>query len=392
MSNMNTLFGGAAWRRGAVAAWLVAALVTTGCSSKDEPATVEGAAQTAPASAGGDFMVVMNRPNNLHLIDLGARKVARTCELPGDFGPGTVALSPDHRTAYALTNRFENIYGVDLETCEIRFSAKQSQGNERVKSIGSIAVSPDGKWVYTHQNPTRLLVDRYQVLDSRIAVYDTSAGLDATPARTFPAPRQITIMATGEDGTLYMGGRDIYAMDTATGETRIALPSQSVGDPRESLRDSLTVWPIGAINNEMVRMYSAARYRDDSQDLATADWVWGYERVDLETGDAEARVFGPLEVVLFSGMARPSDANQFYGVLTQLKKFDVAEQKELASVDLEHSYYCINFSTDGSEVYLAGTFNDVAVYDADTLEKVANIELPGGDMSLANTRVFRRTL
>ena len=232
MSNMNRLFGGAARRRGAVAACLVA-LVTAGCSSRDEPATGEGVAQTAAPPAGGDFMVEMNRPNNLHLIDLGARKVARTCELPGDFGPGTVALSPDHQTAYALTNRFENIYGVDLETCEIRFSAKQSQGNERVKSIGSIAVSPDGKWVYTHQNPTRLLVDRYEVLDSRIAVYDTSAGQDATPARTFPAPRQITIMATGEDGTLYMGGRDIYAMDTATGETRIALPSQSVGDPRE---------------------------------------------------------------------------------------------------------------------------------------------------------------
>jgi quinohemoprotein amine dehydrogenase beta subunit len=389
---MNTLSGSAARRRGAVAAWLVAALVTVGCSSKEEPATGEGAVQTPPPSAGGDFMVVMNRPNNLHLIDLDARKVARTCELPGDFGPGTVALSPDHRTAYALTNRFENIYGVDLETCEIRFSAKQSQGNERVKSIGSIAVSPDGKWVYTHQNPTRLLVDRYEVLDSRIAAYDTGAGLDAMPAKTFPAPRQITIMAAGDDGTLYLGGRDIYAMNTETGETRIALASQSVGDPGESPRDSLTVWPIGAINNEMVRMYSAARYRDDSQDLATADWVWGYERVDLETGEAEARIFGPLEVVLFSGMARPSDANQFYGVLTQLKKFDVAEQKELASVDLEHSYYCINFSTDGSEVYLAGTFNDVAVYDADTLEKLANIELPGGDMSLANSRVFRRTL
>lgn len=392
MSIKNTLSGCGFRCRVAVAPWLLAALVIGGCSSKDEPAPAEEAAQAAAPASGGDFMVVMNRPNNLHLIDLAGRRVARTCELPGDFGPGTVALSPDHRMAYALTNRFENIYGVDLETCEVRFSAKQSQGNERVKSIGSIAVSPDGKWVYTHQNPTRLLVDRYEVLDSRVAVYDTGSGLDATPARTFPAPRQITIMAAGDDGTLYLGGRDIYAMDTATGETRIALPSQSVGDPRESLRDSLTVWPLGAINDEMVRMYSAARYKDDSQDLATADWVWGYERVDLETGEAEARIFGPLEVVLFSGMARPSDANQFYAVLTQLKKFDVAQQKELASVDLEHSYYCINFSTDGSEVYLAGTFNDVAVYDADTLEKLANIELPGGDMSLANTRVFRRNL
>lgn len=354
------------------------------------------AAQTSQAESAdteqADFLVVMNRPNKLNLVDLKQRKVINSCDLPGDFGPGTVAMSPDHRTAYVLTNRFENIYGVDVDTCEIRFSARQSQGDERVKSIGSIAVSPDGKEVYTHQNPTRLLIDRYEVQPTRVAVFDTGAGLDAQPVRTWPAPRQITIMAAGDDGTLYMGGRDIYAMNVQTGETSVALASQSVNDPRESLRDSLTVWPVGAISNEMVRMYSAARYKDDSQDLASADWVWGFERVDLATGAVESKVFGPLEVVLFSGMARPSDPNQFYGVLTQLKKFDVAGQKELDSVDLDHSYYCINFSTDGSEVYLAGTFNDIAVYDADTLEKLGNIQLTGGDMSLANSRVFQRAL
>lgn len=370
----------------AAALSLLASISLAGCSEKEQPAL------PAAEAAASDFLVVVNRPNNLQLVDLKQRKVVNTCELPGDFGPGTVAMSPDHRTAYVLTNRFENIYGVDIDSCEIRFSARQSQGDERVKSIGSIAVSPDGSEVYTHQNPTRLLIDRYEVQPARIAVFDTSAGLDAKPARTFPAPRQITIMATGADGTLYMGGRDIFAMNMQTGAVTMALPSQSVGDPLESLRDSLTVWPIGAINNEMVRMYSAAQFKDASQDMETAEWVWGFERVDLETGESEARVFGPLEVVLFSGMARPSDPNQFYGVLTQLKRFDVAQRKELGSVDLDHSYYCINFSTDGSEIYLAGTFNDIAVYDADTLEKLGNIELPGGDMSLANTRVFSRTL
>ncbi|MEE4145319.1 MAG: quinohemoprotein amine dehydrogenase subunit beta [Halieaceae bacterium] len=363
------------------------AVPLSGCAQKDEPAE---SAAAAPRS--GDFMVVMNRPNNVHLIDLGQRAVVRTCELPGDFGPGSVALSPDKRTAYALTNRFENIYGVDLETCEIRFSARQSQGDERVKSIGSIAVSPDGREVYTHQNPTRLLVDRYEVQEARIAVFDTSAGLDAKPVRTFPAPRQVTIMAAGDDGTLYMGARDIYAMNMQTGATTVALASQSRNDPLESPRDSLSVWPLGDINNELVRMYSAAIFKDESQDMATADWVWGFERVDLANGSVESKVFGPLEVVLFSGMARPGKPNEFYGVLTQLKKFDVAARKELKSVDLEHSYYCINFSTDGSEVYLAGTFNDIAVYDADSLEKLANIELPGGDMALANSRVFSQRL
>jgi hypothetical protein len=79
-------------------------------------------------------------------------------------------------------------------------------------------------------------------------------------------------------------------------------------------------------------------------------------------------------------------------VLTQLKKFDVTAQREVASVDLEHSYYCINFSTDGRELYLAGTFNDIAIYDAETLEKLGNIQLPGGDMSLATSQIFSSVL
>ena len=106
--------------------------------------------------------------------------------------------------------------------------------------------------------------------------------------------------------------------------------------------------------------------------------------------EGEGRDFGPLEVVLFSGLTRPGDRNQFYAVLTQLKKYDVSQQKELMSVDLDHSYYCLNFSTDGSKVYLAGTFNDIAIHDADTLQKLGNIELPGGDMSLSTAQVFAR--
>ena len=385
MSRMKTLRGTLGRSTPMLALMLLTSFVV-GCSRSDSEATPGSEKQ-----ASGDFMVVMNRPNNLHLIDLSARKVVNTCELPGDFGPGTVAMGPDNKVAYVLTNRFENIYGVEVDTCKIRFSAMQSQGHERVKSIASIAVSPDGRELYTHQNPTLLLVDRFEVQETRVAVYDTASGIDAKPVRTFPAPRQVTIMATGADGTLYMGGRDIYAMNVKTGETNIALASQSIGDPSESLRDSLTVWPVGAVNHDFVRMYSNALYKDDTQNLETASWVWGFERIDLDTGEAEARIFGPLEVVLFSGMARPSDANQFFGVLTQLKKFDVDAQKELMSVDLEHSYYCINFSTDGSELYLAGTFNDIAIYNPDTLQKLANIELPGGDMAMANTRVFSRS-
>jgi len=227
-------------------------------------------------------------------------------------------------------------------------------------------------------------------MDAQVAVYRVADGLKAKPVRTYPAPRQILLLATGADGTLYMGGQDVFAMNVKNGEYSVKIPSLHAKDPLHGQKDVLSIWPIGSVSGEFIRMYSAQRFADATRNPESAQYVWGYERVDLRTGEAETRDFGPLEVVLFSGMTRPGKRNEFYAVLTQLKRYDVAQQKEIGSVDLDHSYYVLNFGTDGSKVYLAGTFNDIAIYDAETLAKLGNIELPGGDMSLTTTQVFAR--
>ena len=368
---------------------LAAAGLAAGCSDKaPEPATD---ASTAPVVAGPhDFMAVANRPNQVNFIDLTERRVVRTCELPGRNGSGVLQVSRDGRTAYVVSNQFENIYGVNLDTCEVTFSAKQSEGDVRIKTMGAIAVSPDGSELYVHQNPVRLLRDRYEVMDPRMVVYRTADGQDAKPVRSFPAPRQILLAQTGDDGTLYLAGADIYTMDTQTGAFEVKLASRSASDPRYGPKDVLSIWPIGRQSGEFIRMYTAPRFTDESQSMDTAEFVWGYEKVDLATGKAESRDFGPLTEVLFAGMTRPGRPNEMFAVLTRLKKYDVDKQQLLASVDLEHSYYCINFSTDGSTIYLGGTFNDIAIYDADTLQKTGNIQLPGGDMALATAQVFQR--
>ena len=338
-----------------------------------------------------DFMAIANRPNQVSLVDLEERKVVRTCPLPGRFGAGTLQMSPDKRTAYVLTNHFENVYGVNLDTCEITFSAIQSEGNTRVKTIAAFAVSADGTEIYTHQNPSLLLRDRYEVQEPRVAVYRIADGLQAKPVRTFPAPRQVILMQTDAKGTLYLAGADIYAMDVKTGAYATKLESRSRKEPLYGQRDVLSVWPLGQQSGELIRMYTAQRFADETQNPETAKIMWGYERIDLATGEATTGDFGPLNVVLFSGMTRPHHPNEMFGALSQLQKFDIQKQALVKSVDLEHSYYCVNFSSDGSKVYLAGTYNDIAIYDAETLEKLGNIQLPGGDMSLATAQVFPRS-
>ncbi len=368
---------------------LLAILLLLGACSKE--ATDAGAASSEGPST-RDYLVTVSRPNLLNVIDLHDKTLVRQCELPGLAAPGTLVMSPDGNIAYTLVDAFGDVFGIALDSCELVFSTQQSQGDVRVKSIGSLAISPDGGEIYTHQNRVQLQRDRYQLQTPQVAVFDTSAGLKAQPIRSFDAPRQVTIMATDAKGSLYLGGPDIYRMDVSTGDYEIALASRSLEDPAYSQRDVLTVWPLGEVNNELIRMYSAARYRGESGDLDNADWIWGYEVVNLITGETEDRDFGPLEVVLFTGMRRPGHLDKMYGVLTQLKEFDVDSQTVTRTIELEHTYYCINFSTDGSLLLLSGALSDVAVYDANTLEKITNIQL-SGDMGMANSYVFnRRTL
>jgi len=77
-------------------------------------------------------------------------------------------------------------------------------------------------------------------------------------------------------------------------------------------------------------------------------------------------------------------------VLNTLRKYDIAQQKAIASAHIDHAYYQANVNKAGDRVYLSGTLHDVAVFDADSLEKIANIQLPGGDMGISSAQIFVR--
>lgn len=335
-----------------------------------------------------DLIVTVAKPDRLYVIDAAARSIETDCKLDFNLIPGVIAMSPDNSVAYILGNRWEDVFGVELATCKTVFSAHQSEGDIRRKTIASLAVSKDGKEVYTVRNPVRLLADRYEVMEPELAVYDTSAGLDAEPARSFPAPRRMTVMATGRDGTLYAAGHEIYAIDPKTGETTIKIANKSWDRPTYSGPDVLAFWPIGTQADEFMLLYTAAKFTDATQS-EIADFVWGYETVDLTTGESEIADFASLEVIMFSGVRDPNDKSKLYGVYTQLSKHDVEKKELIKRVDLPHTYYCINISSDGKEIYVGGTNDDIGVYDAETLERIGEILLPsGGDMAAGTMHVI----
>lgn len=363
-----------------------AALVTmAGCTS------VESSGKDPALVAGHEYMMVANRPGQIHVVDLETNAIYKSCDVPGDFGPGTLQMSPDNKTGFILTDHYETIYGVDLDTCAVTFSAKMSQqSNERAKVMYSMALSPDGKELYAIQTPTLLFPDHYEVKDPRLAVYEVAAGLAAKPVRTFPVPRQITVIQAAADGTLYMAGADIYKMNVTSGEVDVAIPSRNWQRPLYAPPDVLNVWPIQTPQKEFMVMYSTAKFTDETYNMDTAEWLWGYFSVDLKTGKTETTDYAPFTEIYFTGVRSPKDPNILYGVLNHLAKYDIKEQKLLKSADIAHSYYTVMLNHAGTKVYTGGTFNDIAVWDADTLEQTGTIQLPGGDISPSTAQVFIR--
>ncbi len=242
----------------------------------------------------------------------------------------------------------------------------------------AFTLSHDGKELFAIANPTLMLNDRYEVQQPRLDVYATDAGMDAKPVRSFPAPRQLTIMQSGDDGTLYVAGADIYKVDVKTGKFDVLIPSRHWKRANYAAPDVLYVWNQQTYRHDFSLLYTTAKFKDKKQDPATADYLYGLFSVDLKTGKTETTDFGPLTEIYFSGMRSPKDPNLMFGVLNRLAKYDIKEKKMLQAATLDHSYYCISFNKDGSKIYLAGTFNDVAIFDADSLKQVGSIKLPGG--------------
>ncbi|AZE49964.1 Quinohemoprotein amine dehydrogenase beta subunit [Pseudomonas chlororaphis] len=342
-------------------------------------------------NAGHEYMVTTNYPNNLHVIDLASDTLYKTCKMPDAFGPGTVQLAPDRKVAYVLNNHYADVYGVELDSCKQVFHASiTQQPGEKARSMFAFTVSHDGKELYTVANPTQMLNDRYEVKQPRLDVYATDAGLKARPVRSFPAPRQLTIMQSGDDGSLYVAGADVYKVDVKTGKFDVLIPSRHWKRPNYSVPDVLYVWNQQTWRHDFSLLYTAARFKDKKQDPASAEYLYGLFSIDLKTGKSETTDFGPLTEIYFSGMRSPKDPNLMFGVLNRLAKYDIQQKKLLQAATLEHSYYCISFNKAGSKIYLAGTFNDVAIFDADSLKQIGSIKLPGGDMAITTAQVFER--
>jgi quinohemoprotein amine dehydrogenase beta subunit len=344
----------------------------------------------APEAGGRELLLTGGKPDRLFVIDPAARAVVGDFHIPDANGfVGTIVPSPDGKLAYVLVNRMESIAGIDLQTGRQVFRAQLSSAGERVKSMFAFDVTPDGRELIVYENPTRMLPDEYVVEEPRFVVFNTADGLTAKPMRQFPAPRRVSTVLSKKDGSsFYAIGFELYEFDRQTGRLIGQRGIRDWNRPGYSIPDMLALWPVteptGIFSNPVYSQVSAPGTATGSVSKTSL------MTLDLKTGRLEYRDFDDGSTLIFASSVSPVRPWAF-GVYSQLTKIDLAHGSVAGRVDLDHTFYDVNLSADGRQVYLGGTMCDVAIYDAQTLKKASDIRLPGcPDQVVSTLRVIHR--
>lgn len=333
-----------------------------------------------------DLILTATKPDRLFLIDASSRTVRTELRVPGAEGiVSTILISPDEKRVYALVDRLERVVGIDLATGHEVFRADLSTPGERVKSFLSLALTSDGKELVVHELPTKLEPSEYVVEEPRFAVFRTDAGVRAKPVRSFPAPRRVHMLLMRPNGrSFYALGFDLYEYEVKTGKLLGTRGIQKWLLADHSQPDLLAFWPV----TEPTGIFTSPVYSEIKKDGKTVPMT-ALMSLNLKSGELAYADFEPMSALIFSTVLSP-DKRHAYGVYSTLSNIDVTQHRLEKRVPLDHTFYSVNVSSDGREIYIGGTNCDVGFYDAASLEKKTILKLPGcGDQSIASLRVIR---
>lgn len=334
-----------------------------------------------------DYLVTSSRPGNILVVDLKTNEVVNNCKIDEKYNHG-VLLSPDYKTAFILGNGWEEIGGYNIETCKKVFHTNFSAGNIKGKSTDGLAISSDGKELYATYNRTELGSDRYIVKDPYLSVYNISDGLSAKPVKNIVMPRQMCTISAADNGKIYGTGAHFYEIDPKAGTVEIAKKMRDWDKPGYSNPDFFSPFITGQTTKEYSILHSVFKFKDEKQNMDEATPYVGITTIDLTDGKITQSEFTIFETIMFTAMHNPKDKNILYGVLNDLSMFDLKNKKLLKRVPVDHTYYNVAVSPDGEKVYTGSTLNDISIYDAKTLDKLGNIQLPEGDMGGGSLQIF----
>jgi quinohemoprotein amine dehydrogenase beta subunit len=341
-------------------------------------------------AAAHDYLVTGAKPDLLFVIDPVKAQVVSEFHIPGanDY-VSIIVPSSDGTIAYVLINKAESIAGIDLRTGREVFRADLSSPGERVQCMFAFVVTPDGKELIAYEYSTRLGIDSYTVLQPKFVVFSTAGGLHARPLRQFPAPRRIEMLLAKQDGrSFYALGFNLYEYDLGTGRLIGKRGILNWNRPHHSSPDMLAFWPV----TEPTGIFASPLYSTLSGPGTLRGGIpeTSLMLLDLRTGQLQYHDFERTSAPIFSAVLSP-DRHWAFGAYTALTRIDTRRWDVAGRINLAHTYYSVNISSDGKEVYVGGAMCDIAIYDSGTLQKKGDVRLPGcGDQALATLRVVER--
>ncbi|MGH8320036.1 MAG: quinohemoprotein amine dehydrogenase subunit beta [Steroidobacteraceae bacterium] len=350
-----------------------------------------GCGSFAPQRPAHDLIITAAKPGQLFVLDPSKLKVVSDFTIPGAHNYATMIVpSPDGKIAYVIVDEGTRIVGLDLHTGKEVFRANLSTPGERVQSI-AFDVTPDGKELVVYDLRTLFGIDAYTVEPPQFAIFSTAGGLYATPLRKFPAPRRIQGLLVSKDGrSFYAFWPDVYHFDLKTGRLLDEHGLLDWGRPNHSSTDL----SINSPASEPTGIYSLPLYSTLTGPGLPAGGVRATSlmTLDLRTGKLEYHDISRTAPNIFSTIISPN-RRWAYGVFDALYKIDLRHRQWaiVKQAPVAHSYYIVNVSSDGKELYLGGNMCDIAIYDARTLREKGDIKLPGcGDQALVMSRVIER--
>jgi len=319
------------------------------------------------------YMVVGTLPNNVEVVDTTTDKVVRTVPLEGQ-GPvlqiATNSATP--RYAYATTNLDQAVAVVDLEQGKQVATIKLSSDTETVRVSGT-NLNPKGDRLYISELPLKVSLGRYQHEESRFRVVDTATN---KTIKMIPAPPQTMSFGFSPDGKkiyTFCVGQDVLVLDAEDGHLLDTIPLA-----HRNITGIRATYGLPLLLNYEEQNYLvtfAIIVEDsitgtDTLSLGVLDLKQEHPKLDVVETEPFVEDWYTVE-----GIGTTPDLHKAYFVWNDLWKIDYKTRKREAQVSMSNSQAVPLIHPDGKKVYCGGQWHALAVYDADTLKHLADVEL-----------------
>ena len=322
-------------------------------------------ALTTTASAQeSELYVIGVHPHGIVVFDGTKNEIVGQIQTRGR-APKEIVPSPDGKFLYVTSDGRAKLEVVNLQTRTVDKVFDLAPPASHLTIFG-VVLNSKGDRLYVHVKPVRQLIDRYVVDAPQVWSLDLVSGKTQKIAEV---PQGVSALAlTRDERTLVAWGRDIYHIDLSQGRITNTYRLMNPSNPTDGALNTLALF----VQYERSGIFSIPYY---TRDPITSKDLMGLVDLDVGTGHVETIELGS-PIPLYSAVVSP-DRKRAYAVMNQLVAVDLEQKRVTKVVDLDRTRYVANISRDGKRVFVSGAAPFIHVYDAESLQLLKTIELPG---------------